>query len=88
MAINTPELFHIEKYILTYMLQGEYAEIIVKPGYLKSMNKEFWTYYKEIDREDDILFYIDLHEVILHEYVFNPNKEKLPKKLLLQKGKS
>jgi len=70
------------------MLKNEVAETIVKPNYIKTNNKQFWDYYTAIDKEKDLVFNMEIHNIQFYDYIFNANKDKVPKKTQLQKGKN
>jgi hypothetical protein len=83
--LDKDPLFEIEKRIVQNIKIGEQSEIRVKPSYMKDKNKEFLTFYK-IDNEEDTFFLAELIDMEIFDYIFKPDKDKISKKKVLNKG--
>ncbi len=83
--IDKTQYFEIEKRVIQNTKYGEKAEINVKAVYMRDKNLDMLKHYN-LDKEKNVLFKVEIHDIQQYEYVYNVVKDKYSKKHVMKKG--
>ena len=83
--IDQTNYFEIEKRVIQNTKFGERSEITVKSVYMKDKNADMISHYK-LDKDKNVVFKCEIHDIQQYEYVYNVKKDKFSKKIVLKQG--